>query len=195
MFSFLESELKGAYLVDLFFAGDLRGGSTKSFEKDIFFDAGIEFSLNETFASRSMKNVIRGLHFQLHNPQAKLVSVVSGKVWDVIVDLREGSETFKQWRSYELSANNHRALYIPKGFAHGFASLEDNTIMLYQCDGKYDSSSDTGIIYNEPELAINWPVSAEKGIHSSRDLGLLSWDEYIQKIAADTEHIFGGGRM
>lgn len=90
-FEFQELELKGAYLISNFYAGDNRGGFTKSFEKDIYKNAGIEFQLNETFASRSMKNVIRGLHFQTHNPQAELVSVVAGKVWDVIVDLSDHS--------------------------------------------------------------------------------------------------------
>lgn len=169
-FVFQELELKGAYLISTFYAGDNRGGFTKSFEKDIYKEAGIEFNLNETFASRSMKNVIRGLHFQTHNPQAKLVSVVAGKVWDVIVDLRPDSLTYRQWRAQELSAENHLCFFIPRGFAHGFASLEENTVMLYQCDGKYSKETDTGIRYDDPILKINWPIEKEKEIHSIRDL-------------------------
>lgn len=132
--------------------------------------------MNETFASRSIKNVIRGLHFQLNAPQAKIVSVLNGRVWDVIVDLRKDSPTFKKWTAGELSADNHRAFYIPAGFAHGFASLEDDTIMLYQCEGKYDKETDTGIIYNDPEIGVDWPVSEDKAIHSDRDLKLQSFN-------------------
>lgn len=179
-FEFREMDLKGAYLISSFHAGDNRGGFTKTFEKDIFEKAGIRFSLNETFASRSMKNVIRGLHFQTRNPQAKLVSVVSGRVWDVIVDLRPDSHTYKKWIAHELSADNHLSFFVPCGFAHGFASLEDNTVMLYQCDGKYDSETDTGIRFDDPDLGINWPIDESKAIHSVRDIKLQSFQDYIR---------------
>lgn len=179
-FAFQELELKGAYLISDFYAGDARGGFTKSFEKDVFAEGGIAFSLNETFASRSMKNVIRGLHFQRRSPQAKLVSVVAGRAWDVMVDLRPGSETFGKWTGRELSAENHLSFYIPRGFAHGFASLEDGTVMLYQCEGKYDPETDTGIRFDDPEIGIPWPVEESAAVHSSRDLGLMSLREYLQ---------------
>ncbi len=179
-FEFKELELKGAYLISSFHAGDNRGGFTKSFEKDIFMDSGITFSLNETFASLSMKNVIRGLHFQTHNPQAKLVSVVAGKVWDVIVDLRPDSPTYKKWVAHELSAENHLSFYIPRGFAHGFASLEDNTVMLYQCDGKYDAETDTGIRFDDSEIGINWPIDEMEAIHSARDMKLGYFQDYLR---------------
>ncbi len=179
-FEFNELDLKGAYLINNFYDGDNRGGFTKSFEKDIFKESGIEFRLTETFASRSMKNVIRGLHFQTYNPQAKLVSVVAGSVWDVIVDLRPNSPSFKKWVAHELSAENHLSFYVPKGFAHGFASLEDGTVMLYQCDGKYDKETDSGIIFNDPEIGIEWPVNESEAIHSSRDLELQSFFEYLK---------------
>lgn len=177
-FDFQELDLKGAYLISNFYAGDNRGGFTKSFEKDIYTEAGIDFQLNETFASRSMKNVIRGLHFQTHNPQAKLVSVVVGSVWDVIVDLRPNSSTFKQWIAHELSSDNHLSFYVPRGFAHGFASLEDGTVMLYQCDGKYDKVTDTGIRFDDPDIGIKWPVAESMAIHSTRDLELMSFKDF-----------------
>ena len=179
-FEFKELELKGAFLISNFYAGDNRGGFTKSFEKDIYKNAGIEFNLNETFASRSMKNVIRGLHFQTHNPQAKLVSVVAGSVWDVIVDLRPDSSTYKKWVAHELSAENHLSFFVPRGFAHGFASLEDNTVMLYQCDGKYDAETDTGIRFDDPVLGIDWPVDDSVAIQSNRDMLLQSFQEYLK---------------
>lgn len=177
-FKFSELELKGAYLIENFHMGDNRGGFTKCFEKDIYANAGIEFNLNETFASVSAKNVIRGIHFQTNNPQAKLVSVLNGKVWDVIVDLRMGSPTYKQWICVELDSIKANALYIPRGFGHGFASLEDNTIMLYQCDGAYDKESDTGIIYNDSDIRVNWPIDETVAIHSKRDMELMTLEQY-----------------
>lgn len=179
-FAFQELELKGAYLISDFYVGDNRGGFTKCFEKDVYKEAGIDFYLNETFASRSMKNVIRGLHFQTHNPQAKIVSVVVGKVWDVIVDLRPDSDTYKKWIAHELSADNHLSFYVPRGFAHGFASLEENTVMLYQCDGKYNPETDTGIRFDDPDIGIEWPIDRTISIHSKRDMNLPSFEMYLK---------------
>lgn len=177
-FWFQKLDLKGAYLINNFYVGDNRGGFSKCYEKDIYKKSGIKFHLNETFVSYSMKNVIRGLHFQIHNPQAKLVSVIVGSAWDVIVDLRPASPTFKQWRAHELTAENHLSFYVPPGFAHGFASLEDRTVMLYQCEGKYDKETDTGIRFDDPEIGVIWPVDESVAIHSTRDLGLMSLAEY-----------------
>lgn len=168
-FSFKPLELEDAYLIENFSVGDNRGGFTKYFEKDIYAEAGIVFQLNETFASVSAKNVTRGLHFQLNNPQAKLVSVVHGKVWDVIVDIRQESETFGQGLGVELSGENRKALYVPRGLAHGFATLEDDTIILYQCDGVYDKETDTGVRFDEPEIGITWPIDETVAIHSVRE--------------------------
>lgn len=179
-FSFESLELEGAYRIHNFFVGDSRGGFTKTFEKDVYAGIGIDFSLNETFVSVSAKNVIRGLHFQIHRPQAKLVSVPHGCVYDVLVDLRPNSSTFGQWKGYELSAQNHMALYIPRGFAHGFASLEDGTVMLYQCDGAYDATTDTGVRFDDPALDIAWPVGEDVAIHSKRDMELMSVEEYLK---------------
>lgn len=181
-FSFIKLGLEGAYLIEYFSVGDNRGGFSKSFEKDIYKEAGIDFTLNETFISVSEKNVIRGLHFQTNKPQAKLVSVPKGKVYDVIVDLRPDSPTFKKWEGYELSDENHRALYVPRGFAHGFASLEDGTLMMYQCDGAYDKETDTGIRFDDPDIGIEWPVDLKETIHSTRDLGLQSFAEYVISV-------------
>lgn len=171
-FSFKKTRFEGAYLIEYFSTGDNRGGFSKYFERNIYKEAGIEFKLNESFISVSAKNVIRGLHFQTNNPQAKLVCVPKGKVFDVIVDLRTDSPTYKMWEGYELSDENHKALYVPRGFAHGFASLEDDTIMMYQCDGAYDAKTDTGIRFDDPDIGVVWPVEKGKDIHSNRDLNL-----------------------
>nr|WP_325300797.1 dTDP-4-dehydrorhamnose 3,5-epimerase [uncultured Dysosmobacter sp.] len=183
-FSFFRLDFSGEgippCLIDNFHAGDMRGGFTKYFEKDIYRANGIPFQLNETFISTSAKNVIRGLHFQLHEPQAKLVSVLYGRAYDVIVDLRPDSRTFKKWQAVELSGENHRALYVPRGFAHGFASLEDGTMMMYQCEGAYDKPSDTGVRFDDPDIGIDWPVSPDEAIHSERDMSLMSLSEYMR---------------
>ena len=168
-FSFEKLDLKGAYLVNCFNSSDVRGSFTKTFERSIFENAGIRFELSESFVSASSKNVVRGLHFQTRNPQSKYVCVVSGKAWDVIVDLRKDSETYKKWAAFELSAENGCGLYIPTGFAHGFLSLEDNTAMFYQCEGKYDKETDTGITVFDKDIAINWPVSRDEVLLSDRD--------------------------
>lgn len=178
-FGFKELSIEGTFLIENFFAYDNRGGFTKHFEKDIFTENGIQFCVNENFSSISSKNVIRGIHFQRNNPQAKLVSVVSGAVMDVIVDLRSNSQTFKRWICEELSEKNHRSLYVPRGFGHAFMSLEDNTIMIYQCDGKYDPESDTGIRFDDPEIGIDWPESGGV-IVSERDMKLMSFEDYIR---------------
>lgn len=177
-FEFKELELDGAYKISVFSNSDSRGEFTKYFEKDIYAAASIEFKLNETFVSISSKNVIRGLHFQTHHPQAKIVCVLKGRVWDVIVDLRPGYPTYKKWIGVDLDAENHDALYIPRGFAHGFVSLEDESVMLYQCDGAYDKETDTGIRFDDLDIGIKWPVDIEKVIYSDRDGSLMTFREY-----------------
>lgn len=179
-FMFKELDLEGAFLVSSFYSNDNRGTFTKIFEGNIFSKAGIAFEISETFISRSAKYVMRGLHFQTHAPQAKLVSVIAGRAWDVIVDLRPQSPTFKQWRAEELTAENHLSFYVPRGYAHGFVSLAEGTTMLYQCDGGYDSNSDTGIMFNDPSIGIDWPIDETLAIHSERDLSLMSLDEYME---------------
>lgn len=177
-FEFNELDLAGAYYISNFSVGDDRGRFTKCFEKEIYAKAGINFKTNEIFVSVSVKNVIRGLHFQLHNPQAKLVCALQGSVWDVMIDLRTGSPTYKKWTGAVLCPDRHNALYIPRGFAHGFASLEDGSVLLYQCDGAYDKETDTGIRFDDPEIGVEWPIDVKEAIHSERDLQLMSLADY-----------------
>lgn len=179
-FEFEQLWLKGAWEIKFFSMDDNRGSFMKCFEKNAYLQAGIRFQLNETFVSVSAKNVIRGLHFQIHNPQTKLVCALKGRVWDVIVDLREDSPTLKKWVGVELSAKKHNALYIPKGFAHGFVSLEDGTTMLYQCSGVYDKDTDTGIRFDDSDIGIEWPVDLKYAVHSARDMQLMSFVEYME---------------
>ncbi len=168
----------GGYIIDNFFADDNRGSFTKLFEQDIFAEQGIDFHCSESFVSRSDKNVIRGMHFQFFHPQAKLVSVIFGKVFDVIVDLRKESKTYGKWRGFYLSSENHRGLLVPRGFAHGFLSLEDNTEVLYQCDGAYDKDTDTGIVFDDKDIAIDWTVDISKVIVGERDRTLMTFRDF-----------------
>jgi len=177
---FEKLDLRGAYLIHNNIFCDNRGSFTKYYEATIFQDNGIDFRVDESFVTVSARNVVRGLHFQDEKPQAKLVTVLKGKVWDVIVDLREDSETYLQWRGFELSEKNGLSLYIPQGFAHGFVALENDTIMLYQCHGQYLKEHDTGIIYHDKTLNISWPLKAVDIICSERDLKLQTLEQYLQ---------------
>lgn len=166
-------------VISSFFSDDLRGSFVKSYEQSEFAEAGIDFSCCESFVSSSCKNVIRGLHFQTHAPQAKIVGVISGKVFDVVVDLRKDSPTYRKWAGIYLSNENRNSLLIPRGCAHGFLSLSENSMVSYLCDGLYDKATDTGIVYNDPDINIEWPImDIRNAIVSKRDLGLMSFESF-----------------
>ena len=171
----------GGYIIDTFFSDDNRGSFTKLFESVSFQNKGIEFNVSESFISCSDKNVVRGMHFQTFHPQAKLVSVLSGKIYDVIIDLRKDSSTYGQWRGFYLSSENHKSILVPRGFAHGFLSLRDNSTVLYQCDGEYDKESDTGVLFCDEDIAVNWPVNVSDMIVGQRDKTLMTFKEFDKK--------------
>ena len=170
--------IKGLKVVEPTVFGDARGYFMETYNYNDFKEAGIDVEFVQDNQSSSHKGVLRGLHFQINYPQDKLVRVVSGEVFDVAVDLREDSETYGKWFGVVLSAENKKQFFIPKGFAHGFVSLEDETIMLYQCEGAYDKETDTGVLFNDPEIGIEWPIEEKDAIHSERDLQLMSISEY-----------------
>jgi len=178
-FSFEKLDIDGAYLIRAFHAEDGRGCFIKNFEKDLFEENGIVFRCQEDFITHSVRNVIRGMHFQLYHPQTKLVGVISGEVFDVLVDLREESKTFGQWRGIYLSAEKRASVLIPGGCAHGFLSLSDDSIVSYKCEGRYDKDTDTGIIFSDPDIHIEWP-GADSGdyILSERDRRLMTFREF-----------------
>lgn len=125
--------------------------------------------------------MLRGLHFQRGQAaQTKLIRVVTGAVLDVIVDVRAGSPTYKQWEGYLLTASNHRQLLVPRGFAHGFLTLTDNVNFLYKCDNYYDAAADGGISFKTPELNINWPIDFDKAITSEKDAAQPTFTEFEQ---------------
>jgi dTDP-4-dehydrorhamnose 3,5-epimerase len=175
-FLFEDTKLKGAYLITPFYCEDQRGFFLKDFEKEIYALKGIRFDLSESFETYSGKNVLRGLHFQTEEPQAKLVRAITGKIFDVIVDLRQGSDTFGNWQGFILSETNRKTIYIPRGFAHGFFVHSDSAIVSYKCAGEYHKGSDSGIVWNDKELSVDWGV--QNAIVSEKDRGLMSFQEF-----------------
>lgn len=181
-FVFSGTTIRNLTLIQPFLAEDSRGFFSKSFEKKIFEDHGITISPWEEMRSCSKKGVVRGLHFQRSHCQDKLVQVLRGAVYDVAVDLREGSETFGQWEGFYLTEENRTMLYIPKGFAHGFLALEDNTLFSYLCGDRYDPESDGGISWDDPELAVKWPLKrVDQVILSDKDKALPTLREFIMQ--------------
>jgi len=154
---------------------DKRGSFTKTFHDDTFQNIGIDFNLKESYFSISHKNVIRGMHFQTPpHEHEKIVFCPQGKIMDVIVDLRKSSPTYGQFVSLELSSENHKAVYIPKGCAHGFKSLEDNTITYYLLSSVHAPESDAGILYNS--FGMDW--DCEHPILSDRDLSFVKLEDF-----------------
>ena len=180
-FAFEELQLKGAYKITPFFASDDRGGLLKDYNVDMFRINGIEHELKEVFYTISKRGVIRATHFQLVKQQAKLVRCVSGHVYDVIVDLRPGSETYGKWMGFDLTGENMVELYIPQYFGHGYLVLEDSVVS-YKCGEVFYGEGDAGIMYNDPDIGIQWPFEAIGGIEnmiiSEKDKNLRSFKEY-----------------
>ncbi|QHI70181.1 dTDP-4-dehydrorhamnose 3,5-epimerase [Tichowtungia aerotolerans] len=150
---------------------DERGFFTQTYHYEQYRDAGIDVRFVQDNWSRSTKGVLRGLHYQLKHPQDKLVSVIRGEVFDVAVDIRNGSPTFGEWVGAILSEKNHHQLFVPKGFAHGFCVLSDKVDFVYKCSDFYTPGDEYGIRWNDPEVGIKWP-SLDELIISDRDLGL-----------------------
>lgn len=172
-FMFEKTDIENLTWITPFCVPDERGYLTKSFEKTIFAEHGIDLTPWEELRSCSRKGVLRGLHFQRCHSQDKLVQVLHGAVFDVAVDLRQGSPTFGKWEGFYLDAENRKMLYIPKGFAHGFLALEENTLFSYLCGEQYDPESDGGIRWNDPQLNIRWPLDrVERVIMSEKDAAL-----------------------
>lgn len=158
-FTFTKLKPDGLVLVEPRAFPDNRGFFMESYKESEFLAGGVPHRFVQDNHSLSRKNVIRGLHFQKEpRAQGKLVRVVTGAVWDVVVDLRRGSPTERRWTAVELSAGNRRMLYVPEGFAHGFAALTDDVHLLYKCTEEYDASLDAGIRWNDPAIGISWPV-------------------------------------
>lgn len=178
-----ETNLKDCYVIKPQVFEDNRGYFFESFNKNKFQEiTGLTIDFVQDNESKSSKGVLRGLHFQIGNyEQSKLVRVVKGAIRDICVDLREGSPTFGQSFSVELNEDNKNQLFVPKGFAHGFAVLKDDTIINYKCDNFYHKPSERGIIYNDKDLNINWGISESEVTLSEKDKELPTLSEYLNE--------------
>lgn len=180
-FEFKELDLKGAYLIQPFYATDNRGGLIKDYNIDIFKENGIDYNLKEVFYTLSKQGVIRAIHFQLNKQQAKLVRCISGHIYDVIVDLRPDSPTYGQWRGFHLTGENTKMLLVPEYFGHGYLVIEDS-IVSYKCAEVFYGEGDSGIMFNDSKIGIEWPFEMiggkEKMIISEKDLNLMSFEKY-----------------
>lgn len=174
------TKLQDVKIIEPAVFGDHRGFFTETYSDRDFKEAGIDIDfIQDNHSLSTQAGVLRGLHFQRGKAaQTKLIRVVTGAVLDVIVDVRAGSPTYKQWEGYILSASNHRQLLVPKGFAHGFVTLTDNVNFLYKCDGYYDAEADGGISFKTPELNIDWPIDFDQAITSEKDANQPTFTEF-----------------
>lgn len=178
----IETPIKDLIVVRPDVFADSRGYFTELYNENRYRAYGIGNNFVQDNLSRSSYGVVRGLHLQKgESAQAKLVKVIVGKVWDVAVDLRQGSSTYGKWFGVELSDENHLQFLIPRGFAHGFSVLSPTAIFSYKCDNLYDKQAEGGIIYNDPTLAIDWKVPVGEMIVSDKDLLLPTFDQYCKQ--------------
>ena len=162
-FQFTKTGIEGLVVVEPKVFGDNRGYFMETYNYNDFKAAGLDMVFVQDNQSKSKKGVLRGLHFQKKNPQGKLVRVVSGEVYDVAVDLRKGSDTYGKWYGVLLSAENKKQFYVPEGFAHGFVVMSETAEFVYKCTRFYDPSDEGGLMWNDPEIGIDWlvPENAE----------------------------------
>jgi dTDP-4-dehydrorhamnose 3,5-epimerase len=173
---FIETRLKGAFVIELEKKGDDRGFFARSFCRNELRDYGLEYEIVQINNSLTEKmHTLRGLHYQLPpRAEVKIVSCIRGSLFDVILDIREGSSTFGEWFGVELSAENRRMLYVPRGFAHGFMTLEDHTEAFYLLTEFYSPELERGIRWNDPKFGIRWP--AEPRVVSEKDQSHRDFD-------------------
>lgn len=160
-FTFNETSIEGVYKIDVKKYGDNRGYFMETYKEADFIEAGIKNVFVQDNQSKSKKGVLRGLHFQKTFPQAKLVRCIEGEVFDVCVDLRKESPTYGKWEGVILSAEKGNQFMIPRGFAHGFVVLSETATFCYKCDELYHPEDEGGIMWNDPEVGIDWPYEGE----------------------------------
>jgi dTDP-4-dehydrorhamnose 3,5-epimerase len=157
-FKFTETSIEGVYIIEPTVFGDERGYFMETYHHGEFKEAGLDLNFVQDNQSKSTKGVIRGLHFQYTQPQGKLVRVIKGEVFDVAVDLRKNSPTYGKWEGVKLSEENKKQFYVPEGFAHGFLVLSDEAEFTYKCTDFYKAEDEGGILWNDPDIGIVWPV-------------------------------------
>jgi len=169
MVKVIETPIKDVLIIEPKVFGDDRGFFLESWNDATFKELGLDWTFVQDNHSRSAKGVLRGLHYQNPNPQGKLVRVVAGSVFDVAVDIRKGSPTFGQWTGVHLSAANKRMFWVGPGLAHGFLSLEDNTDFLYKCTSIYSPKDEQALMWNDPQVGIEWPLDGIEPTLSAKD--------------------------
>ena len=177
----IKTPLEGLLILEPTVHGDDRGYFFESYNmQQLEAKAGYSTPFVQDNQARSIKNVLRGLHYQNPpTPQAKLIRVLEGSIWDVAVDIRKGSKTYKQWFGIELSAENKLQLLIPHGFAHGYAVLSDTAEVFYKCDNYYSKDCEVGVKWNDPTLAINWGIAEQDALTSPKDDVLPAFADFV----------------
>ena len=169
-FNFVKTKIRDLYIIEPKVFGDNRGYFMESYNKKDFFDAGLTMEFVQDNESKSKKGVLRGLHFQTKHTQGKLVRVTEGAVYDVAVDLRKGSPTYGQWEGILLTSENKKQFYVPEGFAHGFLVVSDVATFNYKCTDFYAPEYDGGVLWNDPDIGIEWPLDEiEEVLLSEKD--------------------------
>lgn len=170
-FKFSKTSIDGIIIIEPTCFKDDRGFFMEFFNKEAFTENGLKLVFMQDNHSRSKKGVVRGLHYQINpSPMGKLVKVISGIIFDVGVDIRKGSPTFGMWHGEILSGENHKMMYLPPGFAHGFMALEDGTDVIYKCTELYSAKDERSILWNDPAIGIKWPLDQiKKPIVSAKD--------------------------
>lgn len=172
----LQTKISDVVVLEPTVFGDDRGFFLESYNQRVFRSLGIDRTFVQDNHSRSSRGVLRGLHYQLKQPQGKLVRAIAGAIWDVAVDIRRSSPTFRQWVGEELTAENKRILWIPEGFAHGFVVLSESADVLYKASDFYAPAHERSLLWSDPELNITWPLDVEPIISSKDMAGLLLRD-------------------
>ncbi len=170
-----QTKLSGALIFEPKVFGDQRGFFMETWNQQRYKEAGLDVNFVQSNLSKSTKGVLRGLHFQNPNPQGKLVQILTGEVFDVAVDIRQGSPTFGLWHGEFLTGDNHKQFYIPEGFAHGFCVLSDTAIFSYMCTDFYSPKDETSLIWNDQSIAIDWPI--ENPSLSEKDKNALKLED------------------
>lgn len=183
-FTFTDTSIEGVKIVDVNAYGDSRGYFMETYKQSDFVAGGIGCVFVQDNQSSSVRGVLRGLHFQIDHPQSKLVRVVSGKVFDVAVDLRKDSATYGKWEGVVLSAENRRQFFIPRGFAHGFLVLSDSAEFCYKCDDVYHPGDEGGLMWNDPKIGIEWPALEGDDLFDESQLVLSDKDRRHPSLSA-----------
>ncbi len=176
-----KTTIEGLLILEPDIFGDDRGYFFEAYNYSSFLEAGIQDAFVQDNEAQSKKGVLRGLHYQVAKlAQSKLVRVIKGSVYDVAVDIREGSATYGKWIGVKLSAENKKQLYIPRGFAHGYIAMEEGTIFSYKCDNFYSRAHEGGIRYDDPLIGIDWQLNGMTPLVSERDLGLPGFGAHLK---------------